>query len=81
VTAPLDRRTLAYLLLGVAFIVVGAALLLLWNRSLRVRVASRTADLRDAMEQIAKHARTRATSTTTRRADTTRSMRRACTSR
>jgi diguanylate cyclase (GGDEF)-like protein/PAS domain S-box-containing protein len=56
VTMPIDRRHLAYILLGAAFVVVGAALLLLWNRSLRVRVASRTTDLRNAMEIIAKHA-------------------------
>jgi len=56
VSYPIDQRHITWIVLGAACVAVAALLLLAWNRSLRARVAERTADLRKAMETIARHA-------------------------
>jgi diguanylate cyclase (GGDEF)-like protein/PAS domain S-box-containing protein len=53
---PLDSRYVVYFVIAVAALVAAAALLLLWNRSLRVRVAARTLELRNALTRIARQA-------------------------
>jgi diguanylate cyclase (GGDEF)-like protein/PAS domain S-box-containing protein len=54
--SPLDPRFVAYFVAAIGVVVAGAALLVLWNRTLRGRVASRTAELNGAMRQIEKQA-------------------------
>ena len=60
VKMPLGPKYIGYFVLGLATLVGITALLLLWNRSLRVRVSARTEQLHGAMSELerqAEHAR------------------------
>jgi signal transduction histidine kinase len=53
---PIRTRYFYYLAILVASILAAAALLILWNRSLHLRVASRTAELSAALQSLRHHA-------------------------
>ncbi len=53
---PIDPRWVASFVLGVLVVLIAAALLIAWNRGLRVRVAARTGELNTAMLALEKQA-------------------------
>jgi signal transduction histidine kinase len=52
---PLSLRYLYYLAFAIAAVLGPVALLVLWNRTLRLRVAARTAELSQALESVQRH--------------------------
>ncbi len=52
---PLDTRYLYYFGAAAAAVLAAAALLIMWNRSLSVRVSARTAELRSALDSVRMH--------------------------
>ena len=56
VRPPVDTRYLYYFAAVAAAVLTGAALLVVWNRALRLRVSAKTAELRTALDSLQLHA-------------------------